>query len=87
MSFRTKQIYLTSRTYHRLHLLCNVMAAEKLTPVTSDTPKVSPDELADSIINQTIDRLYPQISELEKAIAKLEKDCAAQLKGKEADAA
>lgn len=73
--FRSSQIYIRAQTRRRLHWLAHALSDEKPGSSTSEPPKIlTADELADRIINETIQAKYPQVLKIEKEIKKIEDD-------------
>ncbi len=81
MSYRTAQIFIQYRTLSRLR------SAVKLYPrgvVDSEAQRMTQetaDERADRLLNEAIDREYPDVVEMEKELNQIEKKYMEQKKG------
>lgn len=74
MSLRNVSIYITSRTLKRLGLVLKLYPQNsKGTAPNMEMRDMTRDELADAMLNATIDRLYPAVLDLEKELTKTEK--------------
>jgi hypothetical protein len=78
-AFRGAQIYIQGQTRHRLNLLARIMPPVLRGPGAESTP-MSADELADSLLNETILTKYPVLGKLETEIRALEEKAAVAIR-------
>jgi hypothetical protein len=76
MAYRTVQVFIQSRTMKRLRLM------QKLYPAFETDRTTTTDEMADEILNTAITNSYPEVIELEKKLADIEKQYVAEIRQK-----
>jgi hypothetical protein len=76
MSIRSSTLYVQGKTIKRLLVLAKLYPEFTYDAVGGGSPQreKTADERADQIINEAIKERYPQVIELEKELAKTEKD-------------
>jgi hypothetical protein len=75
MSLRSSTIYVEPKTVKRLLVLAKLYP-ERTTDIsgTGATREKTADERADALLNEAINAKYPKVMELERLLAKTEKD-------------
>lgn len=71
MSIRSKEIYVSGKTKKRLYWIRELKGDTRVVDGVV-RPQLSTDEIADDLLNQKIEELYPNIKVLEKRLDALE---------------
>jgi hypothetical protein len=84
MAIRDKPVHLTTEVYRMLWLLAK--AEQDFRPAVTnvrDLQMVTPDEIADQLLRQTIREQYPRLLEYQAAQKQLEKDIITEIRNKQ----
>ncbi len=74
MSVRSATLYVEPRTIKRLRLALTLYPKYRTNAETGIQTVITADELADTLLNETLEYDFPLVTDLEKALAKAEQD-------------
>lgn len=85
MAIRDKPVHLTTEVYRLLWLLAKADGPRPGSIVEREPHMVTPDEIADQLLRQTIREQYPRLLEYQAAQKQLEKDIITEIRSKQSE--